>query len=498
VTGPSWAAAHLGGHDAVVIGSGPNGLAAAATLARAGLGVTVFEADSVIGGGLRTVPLFDPEISHDICAAVHPMGVASPFFRAFDLAAHGVRLLTPEASYAHPLSGGRAALAWRDLAATAAGLGPDGPAWTRLMAPLMRHSDELVDFMLSDLRHLPTRPAAPLLLGPRLLRHGTALAAHQFRAEEAPALLAGVAAHALGALPSPTGGAVAMLLGHLAHTVGWPLPEGGSATIARALADDIRAHGGTIHTGARIDDLREVRPARIVLADLGPREFLRIAGPALPERYARALGSFRYGPAAAKTDFLLSERVPWTNPDLARAGTVHIGGTRAQVFAQETRNARGQTSERPFVLLVDPVTTDPGRGRPGRYPLWAYAHVPNGNPEDAGERIIKLVEEHAPGFRDTIIAQRSLSAPQLEQYNANYVGGDISAGAVSLRQSLLRPALRWDPYRTALPGVYLCSAATPPGPGVHGMPGYLAARSALRREFGIRIPLLPQRGRTGH
>lgn len=489
----SWASAHVGGTDAVVVGSGPNGLAAAATLARAGLGVTVFEAASTIGGGLRTVPLFDPEIGHDICSTVHPMGVASPFFRAFDLAAHGVRLRVPELSYAHPLPGGRAALAWRDLEATAAGLGPDGPAWTRLMAPLIEHSDELVAMMLSDLRHLPTDPMVPLLLGPRLLRHGTALAGRQFRGDLAPALLAGVAAHAVGKLPSLTGAAVSLLLGHLAHVGGWPLPEGGSGSIAQALADDITAHGGTIHTGVRIKDLREVAPARIVLADVGAREFARIAGPALPTRYAHALAGFRYGPGAAKTDFLLSERVPWTNPELARAGTVHLGGTREDLYAQESRNARGESSQRPFVLLVDPVATDPGRARPGRYPLWAYAHVPNGSPADAGERIIALIEEHAPGFRDTITAQRSLSTPQLEQYNANYVGGDISAGAVTLRQSLLRPVARWDPYRTPLPGVYLCSASTPPGPGVHGMPGYLAARSALRREFGIRVPVLPHR-----
>ncbi|WP_084719219.1 phytoene desaturase family protein [Streptacidiphilus carbonis] len=476
---------------AAVIGSGPNGLAAAVVLARAGLQVTVYEAAEQYGGGMRTVPLFEPDTVHDICSAGHPMAAASPFFQAFDLPAHGVRLLTPALSYAHPLAGGRAALAWRDLAATADGLGADGPAWTRLMAPLMEHSRELVALMLSDLRRPPADPALALLLAPRMLRHGTALARLQFREEPAGALLSGVAAHAFGRLPSLTGGAIALLLGHLAHTSGWPVPEGGSAAIGRALADDLTAHGGKIHTGVRIDDLREVRPARIVLADLGPREFLRIAGAGLPPRYAAALSAFRYGPAAAKTDFLLSERVPWTHPELARAGTVHLGGTRAEVFAQETRNARGLPSDRPFVLVMDPVAADPGRGRPGHYPLWAYAHVPHGSPADASAAIIAGIEEHAPGFRDTIVAQRSLSAPQLEQYNANYAGGDIGAGAVTMRQSLLRPVPRRDPYRTPLPGVYLCSASTPPGPGVHGMSGYLAARSALRRESGISIPRLP-------
>ncbi|MHA6763398.1 phytoene desaturase family protein [Streptacidiphilus sp. PAMC 29251] len=479
--------------EAAVIGSGPNGLAAAVTLARAGLRVTVYEAADSYGGGLRSVPLFEPDVVHDICAAGHPMAAASPFMRAFDLASHGVRLLTPELSYAHPLAGGSAALAWRDLAATAAGLGPDGPAWTRLMSPLLEHSRELVELLLSDLRHPPRGPAVPLLLAPRVLRHGTPLARLQFRGEQAPALLAGVAAHVFGRLPSLPGAAVALLLGHLAHSSGWPVPEGGSASIARALAEDLLAHGGTIHTGVRIQRLAEVRPARIVLADLGPREFLRIAGPDLPPRYARALAALRYGPGAAKTDFLLSERVPWTHPELHRAGTLHLGGTRAEIFAQETRNARGVRSDRPFVLVMDPVAADPGRGRPGAYPLWAYAHVPHGSPEDAAEAITARIEEHAPGFRDTVLARRSLTAPQLELYNPNYTGGDIGAGAMTLRQSALRPAPRWNPYRTPLRGTYLCSAATPPGPGVHGMPGYLAARTALRDELGIRIPRVPAR-----
>ena len=477
--------------DAAVIGSGPNGLAAAVTLARAGLRVTVYEAADEYGGGLRSVPLFEPDVVHDICSAVHPMAAASPFMRAFDLPAHGVGLRTPDLSYAHPLAGGRAALAWRDLAATAEGLGPDGPAWTRLMAPLMEHSHELVDLLLSDFRHPPRGPAVPLLLGPRMLRHGTPLARLQFRDDLAPALLAGVAAHVFGRLPSLPGAGVSLLLGHLAHTTGWPVPEGGSASIARALAEDLLAHGGTIRTGVRIDSLAEVGPVRIVLADVGPREFSRIAGPDLPPRYARALGALRYGPGASKVDFLLSERVPWTHPDLHRAGTLHLGGTRAEVYAQETRNTRGVRSDHPFVLVADPVAADPGRGRPGAYPLWAYAHVPHNSPDDAADAIIAGIERHAPGFRDTILAQRSLTAPQLELYNPNYTGGDISAGAMTLRQSALRPAPRWDPYRTPLPATYLCSASTPPGPGVHGMPGYLAARSALRHELGIRIPRVP-------
>jgi phytoene dehydrogenase-like protein len=478
------------GADAAVIGTGPNGLAAAVTLARAGLTVALYEAAGSIGGGLRSAALFDPDVVHDLCSAVHPLVPASPFFQAFDLPAHGVSLRAPEISYAHPLEPGRAALAWRDLDTTAAGLGPDGAAWRRLMGPLVAHSHPVTGLFLSSQRTLPRTPTAPALVAPRLLCHGTRLARRQFTGDQAAALLTGVAAHAVGELPSLAGAAVALLLGHLAHTTGWPLPEGGSAAIAGALAADVTAHGGTFHTGVRIHDLREVEPARVVLADLSPREFLRVANGRLPRRYVRSLSAFRYGPGAAKTDFLLSEPVPWTVPELRRAGTVHLGGTREEILAQETSTARGTRSGRPFVLVVQPAVADPGRARPGRHPLWAYAHVPHGSPGDAEEEIIARIAEHAPGFRDTIVARRSVSAAELERYNPNYVGGDIGAGAVTLRQAVLRPTPRWNPYRTPLPGVYLCSASTPPGPGVHGMCGYLAARAALHKEFGLPAPTL--------
>jgi phytoene dehydrogenase-like protein len=473
------------GADAAIVGTGPNGLAAAVTLARAGLKVALYEADERIGGGLRSAALFDSEVVHDLCSAVHPLVPVSPFFRAFDLSAHGVCLRAPDVSYAHPLGRCCAAIAWRDLEATAAGLGPDGPAWRRLMDPLIARSQPVADLFLSSQRRLPRTLSAPLLVASRLARHGTRLARHQFAGERAAALLAGVAAHAVGELPSLAGAAVAVVLGHLAHTTGWPLPEGGSAAIAQALAADITAHGGVFHTGVRVRDLRELAPARVILADLSPRELLRVAGARLPRRYVSALSNFRYGPAAAKTDFLLSEPVPWAVPELRRAGTIHLGGTRDEIVRQERANARGVRSDRPFVLVVQPTAADPTRARPGRYPLWAYAHVPHGSTDDAEDAIIARISAHAPGFRDTIIARRSLSPAQLEQYNPNYVGGDIGAGAMTLRQALLRPAPRWDPYRTPLPGVYLCSASTPPGPGVHGMCGYLAARSALRREFGL-------------
>ncbi|MFF4603974.1 phytoene desaturase family protein [Streptomyces sp. NPDC001339] len=474
--------------DVAIVGTGPNGLAAAVTMARSGLRVALYEQDEEIGGGLRTKALFDDDVVHDICAAVHPMAGASPFFRAFDLAARGVELRHPAISYAHPLDHGRAALAHRDLEETCAGLGPDGPRWRRLMEPLLEHSAGVVDIILSDQRALPRDVRAASVLARHTLVHGTRLASRGFRTEEARALLTGVAAHAVGRLPSLASGAVAMLLGHLAHSSGWPLPRGGSARIAEALAADVRAHGGVFHTGQRIDDLRELGRPKAVLLDIGPKAFRRLAQGRLPAGYARSLARFRYGPGAAKADFLVSDPIPWANPDVGRAGTVHLGGSQAQMWHQETRTARGIATDEPFVLVVDPAVADPGRARPGKRPVWAYAHVPNGDPTDPLELVRSRIERYAPGFTDTVIAQRGISARDYERYNPNYVGGDISAGAMTLTQSVLRPTPRLDPYRTPLRGVYLCSASTPPGPGVHGMTGYLAARSALRREFGIRTP----------
>ncbi|MFC7795805.1 phytoene desaturase family protein [Streptomyces cinereoruber] len=472
--------------DVTVVGSGPNGLAAAVTMARAGLRVEIRERADDIGGGLRTAPLFDSEVVHDICAAVHPMAPASRFFREFDLAARGVELLHPPISYAQPLDGRPAALAHRDLATTCAGLGADGARWRRLMEPLVAHSTGVVDFVLSGQRSRPDDLAAPALLASRVLRHGSPF--HGFATEEASALLTGVAAHAVGRLPSLASGATAVLLGHLGHSTGWPLPKGGSTVIARALADDLVAHGGRIRTGAPVADLRELRGARAVLLDVAPKGFLALAEDRLPTRYAKALARFRYGPGAAKADFLVSAPIPWLDPEVGRAGTVHLGGSRATMLRQETLAARGVPTDEPFVMLVDPAVTDPGREVRGRRPVWAYAHVPNGDTRDPLPMIRAAIERHAPGFADTVLAERAVTAADLEAYNPNYVGGDILAGAITLTQSLLRPVPRFDPYRTPLRGVYLCSASTSPGPGVHGMSGYWAARSALRHEFGIRTP----------
>lgn len=471
--------------DVAIVGTGPNGLAAGVTLARAGLKVALYESADTVGGGLRTTSLFDDGVVHDICAAVHPMAAASRFFREFDLAARGVELLHPEISYAHPLDGGRAGLAHRELADACAGLGADGARWRRLMEPLLRHSAGVVDLILSGQRALPRDLAAALALAGRVPVHGSGLGARRFAGEEASALLTGVAAHAMGKLPSLTAGAVTMLLGHLAHGTGWPLPRGGSGRIADALAADITAHGGTFHTGCPITDLDEVSGAQAVLLDTSVKGLLGIAGDRLPRRYARHLERFRYGPAAAKVDFLVSEPIPWSHPDVGRAGTVHLGGTHAEMARQETLTARGVPTDEPFVLLVDPAVTDPDRALPGKRPVWAYAHVPGGDRRDPASLVRSRIERYAPGFADTVIAERSIAGADYETYNANYVGGDIGSGAMTLYQSIARPVPRIDPYRTPLPGVFLCSAATPPGPSVHGMSGYLAALSALRGQFGI-------------
>ncbi|WP_338931255.1 NAD(P)/FAD-dependent oxidoreductase [Streptomyces netropsis] len=479
--------------DVAVVGSGPNGLAAAVTMARAGLSVHVHEQAAAIGGGLRGEALFDSEVWHDICAAVHPMAAASAFFREFDLAARGVRLLRPPISYAHPLDGGDAAFAYRDLAQTCARLGPDGGRWRRLMEPLVRHSTGVTDFLLSGQRSLPSDLSAPLLLGPRVLDH--LLRGGGLRTEGARALLTGVAAHAVGRLPSVPAGAISLLLGHLAHATGWPLPQGGSVRMAEALADDLRAHGGVLHTGHRVTDLAEL-DARVIMLDTTPRGLLALAGDRLPPRYRRALERFRYGPGAAKADFLVGEPIPWADPEVGRAGTVHLGGTRAETLATENAAVRGEAGEEPFVLLVDPAVTDPGRAVGGRRPVWAYAHVPNGDTRDPVPLITRRIERYAPGFADTVLASRGVPAAAYERYNPNYPGGDIGAGAITLTQSVFRPTPAWNPYRTPLPGVYLCSASTPPGPSVHGMCGHFAARAALRREFRITTapPLGPEGG----
>ncbi|MFI2753169.1 phytoene desaturase family protein [Cellulomonas sp. P22] len=485
--------------DAVVIGSGPNGLAAAVTLARAGLSVQVFEAETTIGGGARTLDLGLAEgVVHDVCSAVHPMAVASPFLRQLDLAARGVELLEPEVEYAQPLDGGRAGIAYRSVERTADGLGRDGAAWRRLLGPLAADREGLVDVALGDRRSIPRHLLTTARYGLGVLEQGSPAWGLRFRGVEAPALLTGVAAHTITRLPSlPASGAALMLAG-LAHGVGWPIPRGGSQSITDALVADLLAHGGTVATGAEVTDLGELPRARAYLFDTTPRTLVRVLGRRLPERTARAFARYRYGNAAAKVDFVLSGPVPWVHPEVGLAGTVHVGGTREEMALAEAAVAAGRPAERPMVLLSDPAVVDPGRVGPGGLrPVWTYAHVPAGSTQDVTEAVTAQVERFAPGFRDLVVASRVVPAAQMDAHNANYPGGDIAAGAVTLGRVLVGPRAAWDPFGGGLPGVYLCSASAPPGPGVHGLGGWYAARRALRARFGIsRLPsLAPERPR---
>jgi phytoene dehydrogenase-like protein len=472
----------------VVVGSGPNGLAAALILSRAGLDVEVHEAAAQIGGGMRTAEMTGSGFRHDVCAAVHPMALASPFFRAFDLAAHGVRLLQPDVAFAHPLDGARAGLAWRDLDRTAESLGRDGRAWRALLGPVVSRWQAVVATTMSDFRHLPAArdAGAAARFAAAVLEQGSPLWNARFRDDVAPALLTGVSAHAITqprALPAAGAG---LMLTALAHAVGWPLPLTGSQAIADALAADVRASGGRILPGHRITDLAELPRARAVVLNLSPAGVLALAGDRLPARYARWLRSFRYGGAACKVDFALAGPVPWAVPDCGRAGTLHLVGTRAQALAAERSVAAGRHAERPYVLAVQPGVVDPTRAPDGQHTLSTYAHVPNGSPADVTGAVADQIERFAPGFRDLVLASHAVPADQARHDNPNYVGGDIAAGAMTVRQTALRPVPAWDPYAVPLPGVYICSASAPPGPGVHGMAGVHVARRVLRRQFGIR------------
>ena len=476
--------------DAIVVGAGPNGLAAAVVLARAGLSVRVYERDNTIGGGARTEELTLPGFLHDVCSAVHPQALSSGFFRAFELEKR-LSFVVPEISYAHPLDGGRSGIAWRDLDRTADGLGADGAAWKRLLGPLVRHADQVAQFAGSQVLQLPRHPITLARLGLRILEQGSRGWNLRFREDLAPAMLTGVNVHAIRPVPSLSTAAAGLVLATTGHARGWPIPIGGSRSIIDALADDLLAHGGEIVTGTEITSVAELPPARVILFDVSPRALSRIAGDRLPDRYRRSLEKFRYGNAVAKVDFALSAAVPWTDNRLAAAATLHVGGTRQEIETSEADVAAGRHPENPYVLVSQPTAFDPSRAPEGKHVLWTYTHVPRGSAEDRTEAITAKIERYAPGFRDTILASASRSAVEVERDNPNYIGGDIAAGDVTIAQLLARPVLSPTPWRTAARGLYLCSSSTPPGPAVHGLAGYYAAMTALRDEFGItRRPFL--------
>jgi phytoene dehydrogenase-like protein len=463
---------------AVVVGSGPNGLAAAIALTQRGHSVLVVEASEQIGGGTRSGALTLPGFVHDVCSAVHPMTVASPFLRTLPLAEHGLEWVHPEAACAHPLDDGAAVLE-RSVEATADALGPDARAYRQLMGPLTAGAQGLFHDLLGPFQ-LPRHPFTALRFGLGAIRSGKGLADARFRTDAARAIIAGLAAHAVLPLEQSPSAAIALMLGVAGHAVGWPFPRGGAQKIADALASYFRSLGGEIQTGRTVRSIDEFAGARAILLDVTPRQVLALAGHRLPGRYRRALERFRYGPGVFKVDWALSGPIPWRSAACARAGTVHVGGTLEEVAAAERAPWRGEHPERPFVLLAQPTLFDPTRAPAGKHVAWGYCHVPHGSTIDMTERIEAQIERFAPGFRDLIIARHTMNTRAMEAHNANHIGGDIGGGVVDWWQLLTRPVIRWNPYSTPLRGLFICSSSTPPGGGVHGMCGYFAARSALR------------------
>jgi phytoene dehydrogenase-like protein len=474
----------MSGYDAIVVGSGPNGLSAAIELARAGLFVLVREANATIGGGARSLELTLPGFLHDVCSAVHPMAVASPFFRSLPLAGYGLEWIESPLSLAHPFDDSEPAVLERRIDATGSTIEPDSVAYRRLMAPLVRSWDKLIPEILASPLHLPRHPFAMAGFGMRALWPASTLARTVFRGQRARGLFAGLAAHSIVALEEPGTAAIGLVLAAAGHTGGWPIPRGGSQRIADALAACFQSLGGTIEMSAQVDAIDSLPPARAVLLDLTPRQVMRVAGTRLPANYLRGLGRFSYGPGIFKIDWALSEPIPWKYPECRRTATLHLGGTLEEIEAGEREAWQGLHSEKPFVLLAQPSLFDLTRAPAGLHTGWAYCHTPNGSTLDQTAAIESQVERFAPGFRDVILGRHTKNCIQLEQSNANLIGGDIGGGANSLGQLLARPVLASDPWRTPVKGLYICSASTPPGGGVHGMCGYHAARSALKHTFG--------------
>ncbi|TPW76949.1 NAD(P)/FAD-dependent oxidoreductase [Schumannella sp. 10F1B-5-1] len=477
--------------DATVVGAGPNGLAAAVTLAAAGLEVQLIERSERVGGGMSSAELTLPGFVHDVCSAVHPGALASPFFRSWGLERR-VAMAVPDASYAHPLDDRPAAIAYLDLERTVAELGPDGPGWRRFVGPLVEHFAGVSDFTGGPLLRWPSDLTAATLYGMRALRFaafgaGTASPrALGFATEAGSALSAGTSAHTVARLDRLGTAGAGLLLAAFGHTVGYPVPVGGSQAIADALAADVVERGGTIRLGEHVSGPGDIEPSRVVILDTSPEFLASYAGDRLPAGYRRALGRYRRGDGVAKVDFATSAPIPWADARVGAAPTVHLGGTRAEIAAAEAEVAAGRIPDRPYVLLTQPTVIDPSRAPEGRHTVWAYTHVPAGSDADLSDTITAQIERFAPGFRDTILASAHRSAAQLAHENPNDPGGEMMGGAVTIPQLIARPVLSATPWRTPVAGLYLGSAATPPGPSTHGMNGWYAAATALRDHFGLR------------
>jgi phytoene dehydrogenase-like protein len=465
--------------DAVVVGSGPNGLAAALQLAKAGLSVEVIEGMESAGGGCRTQELTLPGFHHDVCSTVQSMVSLSPFFVDMDLERFGVHECRPDIAFAHPLDDGRAAFVVGDVNETARGLGSDGPTYAKLFGPLVQHAPALAANVLAPLRTFPKDPLSMARFGLAGLPSATRFV-RRFKNEETKALMGGVAAHAMLALDAPLTAAFGIFLTVTAHASGWPVVEGGSAKLVDALVTQIEVAGGVVHTGRWVKTMSDLPPARATLFDTSPETLVSVAGNRLPASYRNAVARFQHAPGVCKVDWALSGPVPWSAPECRRAGTVHVGGTFAEVARSEADVIAGRHTDKPFCLVVQPSIIDATRAPAGQQTLWAYCHVPNGSTVDMTTRIEDQIERFAPGFKDLILARATITAQEGEAHNPNYVGGDINGGAGNLRQTLFRPAMRWNSYRTGAGGLYLCSASTPPGGGVHGMCGVGAAKAVLQ------------------
>lgn len=471
-------------YDAIIVGSGPNGLAAAITFAQKGLQVLVIEGKDTIGGGTRSLPLTLPGFLHDVCSAVHPLAASSAFFRSLPLERFGLKWAFPPVSLAHPLDGQPAALVYPELEDTAKTLGQDAAAYRRLFQPLLNNWDKLSTDLLGALR-IPRHPFLLASFGLLALQSAQGLARRRFSQDSARAIFAGMAAHAMLPLDRFASASFGLVLTLSAHAVGWPVAVGGSQKIADSLAGYLQELGGRIQVGWQVNTLEELPQAKIIMLDVAPNQLLSITGNRLDGLYRRQLQRYRYGPGVFKIDWALDGPIPWKDEDVLKSATVHVGGTLDEISHSEKSIWRGEHPEKPYVLLSQPSLFDRQRAPEGKHTAWAYCHVPSGSKVNMRSRIENQIERFAPGFRERILAANTINAEEFEQYNPNYVGGDINAGVQDIGQFFTRPVIRWNPYSTPIKGIYLCSASTPPGGGVHGMCGMLAAQTALKKELGL-------------